>query len=115
MDSGFGQFGQSALFGQPSTELGMNEYYLQQALTHAQQVPGPRANAQVAYWQQVVAAGRAAQAAQMMQAAATSLPSQAGPTPGLPAQQAPAGVPPIPMASAAPPTGAPAMGIYHIR
>ena len=61
--------GQSSLFGMPSTDHSMNEYYLQQSMQHAQRFPTPQSQAQVAYWQQVVAAGRAAQAAAAQAAA----------------------------------------------
>ena len=73
-------FGQSALFGQPSADLQVNEHYLQQALQHAARMPTPQSQAQVAYWQQVVMAGRAAQAAA---AAAAPQAQPIGPTAGL--------------------------------
>ena len=77
-------FGQSSVFGQPSTDLNMNEYYLQQAIQHSMSQPSPAAQAQVAYWQQVVTAARAAQAAQAAAAhAAAAFPQPTGqPMPG---------------------------------
>ena len=56
-----GQFGQSQIFGVPSQDPRMNEHYLMQATQHAARVQTPEAQAQVAYWQQIVQANRAAQ------------------------------------------------------
>ena len=62
-------FGHSSLFGQPSSDPGMNVYYMQQARLFMQQHPGNvQASRQLAYWtdiaQRQATAAAAALAAQ---------------------------------------------------
>lgn len=87
----------STLFGMPSNDVNMNEYYLHQAIQLSLRCPSPQASGQVQYWQQVVAASRAAQSAAFQVPGPTSGPSLPAFGGASPAPAAAPVVPPIPL------------------
>ena len=98
---GFGQFGQSPIFGLPSTDMQMNIYYAQQARAHAERNPHDvQAQRQMFYWLEVTQRQQQGQpvAGPALQTMGPSIPMSAG----VPAQGAYAGAS-APAAAAAPP------------
>ena len=110
MQTPFGQFGQSPLFGLPSTDLHMNVYYAQQAQAHAERHPHDvHAQRQLQYWLEVVHRQQQGQpvAGPTLQTTAPPAPmgpgAQAPPAgPGASAPSAPATAPQMPLSFVAP-------------